>query len=170
MKMMTMTVEESSLVDPKALRDTLSCFPTGVAIATSVARNGAPIGVTISSFNSVSMDPPLVLWSIAKSAGSLPEYLAHPGFAINVLSGDQAGLCKLFSGPERDRFASLDWRAGRNGVPVINGCAATLECETHAVYDGGDHEIMVGRVVEHASNDQTPLVFGQGKLGSLAIT
>lgn len=163
--MQTDVVENPPAIDPKLLRDTLSCFPTGVAIATSVARNGSPIGVTISSFNSVSMDPPLVLWSLARNAGSLPEYLAHPGFAINILAKDQAELCKLFSSPERDRFAALDWHAGYQGVPVLAGCAATIECATHAVFDGGDHEIMVGRVVEHSATDQVPLVFGKGRLG-----
>ncbi len=161
--------EKPAAIDPKALRNTLSCFPTGVAIATSVARDGTPIGVTISSFNSVSMDPPLVLWSLARNAGSLPEYLAHPGFAINILSAEQATLCKLFSSPERNRFAALDWHAGHNGVPVIAGCAATLECTTHAVFDGGDHEIMVGRVDRHSATDLTPLVFGKGQLGGFAL-
>ena len=167
--MQTESVEKSASIDPKALRDTLSCFPTGVAIATSLARNGAPIGVTISSFNSVSMDPPLVLWSLARNAGSLPEYLAHPGFAINILSSDQADICKLFASPERDRFSALEWRAGLHGVPVIAGSAATLECTTHNVFDGGDHEIMVGRVEAHAPSDLTPLVFGKGQLGAFAI-
>lgn len=168
--MQTDVVDKTKTIDPEALRGTLSCFPTGVAIATSLATNGAPLGVTISSFNSVSMDPPLVLWSLAKNAGSLPEYLAHPGFAINILSSDQADLCKLFSSPERDRFAALDWRTGHNGVPVLSGCAATIECTTHAVFDGGDHEIMVGRVVEHTSSDRTPLVFGKGWLGAFAVS
>ncbi len=158
-------VEKPETVDLKALRNTLSCFPTGVAIATSVARNGAPLGVTISSFNSVSMDPPLVLWSLARNAASLPEYLAHSGFAINILSSEQADLCKLFASPERDRFATLDWCSGMNGVPILPGCAATIECSTHAIYDGGDHEILVGRVIKHNASDRVPLVFGKGRLG-----
>ncbi len=167
--MQTDVIEKAPAIDPKALRDTLSCFPTGVAIATTSARDGTPIGVTISSFNSVSMDPPLVLWSLASNAGSLPEYMAHKGFAINILSSDQVALCKLFSSQERDRFASLNWTRGLHGLPILADCAATLECTTHAVVEGGDHQIMIGRVEQHASFDRTPLVFGKGQLGTFAI-
>ncbi|MEM7775722.1 MAG: flavin reductase family protein [Pseudomonadota bacterium] len=156
-------------IDTRALRQTLSCFPTGVAIATTLSRSGDPIGVTISSFNSVSMDPPLVLWSLARKAGCLAEYKAHPGFAINILSADQASLCQLFAGAERDRFAGLSWKAGAHGVPCLTGCAAVLECETYAVYDGGDHEIFIGRVLAHVSHDSTPLAFGKGQLGAFSV-
>ncbi|WP_341369005.1 TRAP transporter substrate-binding protein DctP [Yoonia sp. BS5-3] len=116
--------------------------------------------------SAVSMDPPLVLWRLARNAASLPEYLAHPGFAINIQSSEQADLCKLFANPERDRFAALNWHSGVNGVPVLSGCAATIECGTHVVYDGGDHEILVGRVIKHTANDRVPLVFGKGRLGA----
>ena len=164
--MNVMTNSREFAIDPRGLRETLSCFPTGVAIATTLSRSGAPIGVTISSFNSVSMDPPLILWSLARKAGSLPEYKAHPGFAINILSADQADLCKLFASAERDRFTGLDWVEGAHGVPCIAGCAATLECETHAVQEGGDHEIFIGRVLAHTNSDRTPLAFGKGQLGA----
>jgi len=156
-------------VDPQALRQTLSCFPTGVAIATTRSRDDEPIGVTISSFNSVSMDPPLVLWSLARKAGSLPEYRAHRGFAINILSADQVELCKLFASPQRDRFSGLEWVEGAHGVPCIAGCAASLECETHAIHDGGDHEIFIGRVIAHMYSEKTPLAFGKGQLGAFAV-
>ncbi|WP_282047554.1 flavin reductase family protein [Roseibium album] len=167
--MNAMTGSKDFAIDPKALRQTLSCFPTGVAIATTLSRTGDPVGVTISSFNSVSMDPPLVLWSLARKAGSLPEYRAHPGFAINILSAEQTELCKLFASAERDRFSGLDWTAGTHGVPCIAGCAASLECETHAVHEGGDHEIFIGRVVAHMSSEKTPLAFGKGQLGAFTV-
>lgn len=167
--MNAMTGTRDFAIDPKALRQTLSCFPTGVAIATTLSRSGDPIGVTISSFNSVSMDPPLVLWSLARKAGSLPEYRAHPGFAINILSAAQLDLCKLFASQERDRFSGLEWMSGVHGVPCIADCAATLECETHAVHGGGDHEIFIGRVIAHRNSEKTPLAFGKGQLGAFAV-
>ena len=156
-------------IDPKEFRTTLGCFPTGVAVATTVSREGAPIGVTISSFNSVSMDPPLVLWSLASNAGSLDEYLAHKGFAINILAADQAELCKLFSSKERDRFQAVDWREGLHGLPVLAGCAAVMECETDAIHPGGDHEIFIGRVLRHMSTEKAPMLFGKGKLGAFEL-
>lgn len=168
--MQTNIQETPPVIDSKMLRQTLSCFPTGVAIATTVSREGVPIGVTISSFNSVSMDPPLVLWSLASNAGSRDEYLAHKGFAINILASDQVGICRLFAGPERDRFQSLDWAEGLYGLPVIAGCAAILECSTYAVHDGGDHDIMVGKVENHSSTDHTPLLFAKGKLGAMVLS
>lgn len=168
--MQTSVRESTPVSHAKMLRQTLSCFPTGVAIATTVSRQGIPIGVTISSFNSVSMDPPLVLWSLASNAGSREEYLAHKGFAINILASDQIGICRLFASSERDRFKSLDWNEGLHGLPIIAGCAATLECATHAVHEGGDHEIMIGRVENHSSTDHTPLLFAKGKLGGMMLS
>lgn len=156
-------------IEPKALRQTLGCFPTGVAVATAFARNGAPIGVTISSFNSVSMDPPLVLWSLARTAGSLPEFRAHGGFAINILSETQAELARRFAGSDRDRFSGLDWTTGLHGSPVIGASAAVLECRTYALHEGGDHEILLGEVLAHDASDRTPLVFGKGQLGGFAV-
>ncbi|WP_299484223.1 flavin reductase family protein [uncultured Roseibium sp.] len=167
--MNAMTGTKDFAIDPKALRQTLACFPTGVAIATTRSRTDEPIGVTISSFNSVSMDPPLVLWSLARKAGSLAEYKAHPGFAINILSHEQADLCRLFASTERDRFSGLEWVEGVHGVPCLKDCAATLECETQAVHEGGDHEIFIGRVLAHMNSDKTPLAFGKGQLGAFAV-
>ena len=168
--MNAITQTHAETIDPAALRKTLSCFPTGVAVATTRARSGAPLGVTISSFNSVSMSPPLVLWSLARQAASLEEYRAHPGFAINVLAAGQEDLCRRFAGEERDRFAGLEWTEGAMGLPVLRGTAAILECATHAIHEGGDHEILIGRVVAHAETDRTPLVFGKGKLVALDTT
>lgn len=159
---------DSPVIDSAALRRTLGCFPTGVAIVTTTAQGGTPIGVTISSFNSVSMDPPLILWSLARSAHSLSEFRAAGGFAVNILSAEQAELAKLFAGSERDRFAGLGWTAGTLGHPVLDDVAAVLECRTYAVHEGGDHEIFLGEVMSHRNTDRTPLVFGKGRLTGLA--
>jgi len=157
-------------MDPKALRSALGCFPTGVAIVTTLAEDGAPVGLTISSFNSVSMDPPLVLWSLGLKSQSLPVFRASGGFVINVLSADQADLPRVFSSPVEDRFAQVNWHPGLHGRPVLDCAAAVFECRSWANYDGGDHEVMLGEVLRHHATDQVPLVFGKGRLGPLYAT
>lgn len=162
-------MQQMDKLDVSAFRRTLSCFPTGVTIVTTTAPDGAPVGVTISSFNSVSLDPPLVLWSLARKAASLPIFQSTDGFAINVLAADQVDLPRIFSSPVADRFDAVDWSVGSCGHPVLDGAAAVIECQTYARYDGGDHEIMLGQVMTHRSTDRTPLVFGKGKLGGFAL-
>lgn len=156
-------------IDVADFRRTLGCFPTGVAIVTTADQDGAPIGLTISSFNSVSMDPPLILWSLSLNAASLPVFRASGGFAINILSADQAELPRLFSSPVEERFAGLNWQPGFGGHPVLNDAAAVIECRTYARYDGGDHEIILGEALRHRATDRTPLVFGKGRLGPLVL-
>ncbi len=156
-------------VDPRQLRRSLSCFPTGVAIVTTIGRDGRPIGFTISSFNSVSMNPPLIVWSIALKAGSLGDFRENPWFVINVLSADQADLPKTFSTAVEERFDGLRWRKGLGGTPVLAGCAAVFECRTYGRHEGGDHEIVVGEVLSHACTDLVPLVVGKGQLGPFGL-
>ena len=151
-------------LDAAAFRAALGCFPTGVAVVTTLSPEGAPLGLTISSFNSVSMEPPLVLWSIGLKNGSLPAFRAAGGFAINVLTARQTELPRIFSTPVADRFAEVDWRPGLGGLPVLEGAAAVFECRTWARHDGGDHEIFLGEVLRIESGDAVPLVFGKGRL------
>lgn len=154
-------------IDPRDFRRALGCFPTGVAIVTTLTRDRTPLGLTISSFNSVSMEPPLILWSLGLTAASLPVFRENAGFVINVLSADQADLPKIFSSPVEDRFSAVDWHPGIAGRPVIDGAAAVFECRTYARYDGGDHEIIVGEVLDYTASDRVPLVFGKGRLAPL---
>lgn len=154
-------------VDPAALRRALGCFPTGVAVVTTLGEAGAPIGLTVNSFNSVSMKPPLILWSLTRKAASLPAFKAHGAFAVNVLSAQQEGLCQHFAAAAGDRFCEVGWCPGIDGVPVLDGAVAVFECRTWAVYPGGDHEIFLGEVVRYDHWDTVPLVFGQGRLSPL---
>jgi flavin reductase (DIM6/NTAB) family NADH-FMN oxidoreductase RutF len=154
---------------PAELRATLASFATGVAVITTTTEDGAPHGMTVNSFNAVSLDPALVLWSLALSAGSLPIWRAARGFAVNILAQDQSDLCRLFSSRIEDRFSQVDWHRGLDGLPVLDGAVATLQCRYWARYPGGDHEIMVGHVLACARNDQVPLVYCQGKLGGLRV-
>lgn len=154
-------------IEPQAFRETLSCFPTGVAIVTTHTPEGVPIGMTISSFNSVSMSPPLVLWSLSLHAMSLPIFRNSPGFAINVLAADQIELAKIFGSRAEDRFDHGTWERSANNGLALEHAAAVIVCKSYAHYDGGDHEIIVGEVTDHSASDRVPLVFGKGRLAPL---
>ncbi len=152
-----------SQFDAKDFRRALSQFPTGVTVITTLDANGDPVGVTASSFNSVSIDPCLVLWSIDKGAHSLSAFENAEHFAVNVLGRDQVSTSNNFASRGEDKFANADYTAGLGGAPVIADCAAQFECKTWAVYEGGDHLILVGEVKEYRYNDGIePLVFARG--------
>ncbi len=146
-------------------RKTLGCFATGVAVITTTTETGQPIGVTVNSFSSVSLEPPLVLWSLARKAWSLPVFQAARGFAVNILASDQEPVCRAFSRNVEDRFAGVVWTRGLDGLPLIDGAVATLQCQHWARYDGGDHEIFVGEVLDCSNADRDPLIFHRGRLG-----
>lgn len=167
---MNQTIREPlTAPDPVKFRRTLGCFATGVAIITTNTADGAPLGVTVNSFNSVSLDPPLILWSLARNAWSMPVFDQAEGFCVNILSADQADLCKLFSSRTEDRFSDIAWHRDALGYPVLEGTLARLSCRKWATYDGGDHEIFLGQVVEADYHDLTPLAYCKGALGPLAI-
>lgn len=151
-------------------RKTLGCFATGVAVITTTTGRGEPIGVTVNSFSSVSLEPPLVLWSLARKAWSLPHFRSARGFAVNILAHDQGDVCATFSRGVDDRFAGVGWTRGVDGLPVLDGTVATLQCQHWAQYDGGDHEIFVGEVLDCRSTGGEPLIFCQGRLGPAAAS
>ncbi|WP_428035089.1 flavin reductase [Amphritea sp.] len=152
-----------SAFDPKDFRRALSQFPTGVTVITTLDADGKPVGVTASSFNSVSMDPVLVLWSIDKGAHSLPAFENAKHFAVNVLGKDQVSTSNNFASRGEDKFANAAYTAGLGGSPILDDYAAQFECKTWAVYEGGDHLILVGEVVNYRYNDSVePLVFARG--------
>src|SRR3546814_1665561 len=131
--------------DARTFRDALGCFATGVTVVTAMCPDGTPIGLTANSFTSVSLDPPLLLVCIANSAGSAP-YLREAGrFAVNVLQIGQQPTSNRFAGKGEDRFAATPWIKGEFGTPVLTGSLSSFECARHAVHDGGDHLLLVGR-------------------------
>jgi flavin reductase (DIM6/NTAB) family NADH-FMN oxidoreductase RutF len=151
------------------LRASFGCFATGVTIVTAPTGSGPPIGMTVSSFNSVSLEPPLVLFSIAHSARSLPELRKAPGFAVNVLAVDQVELSNRFARQADDKWAGVSYESGLHGAPLFDGAAGIFECEPHAIHEGGDHDIFVGLVVRHRSDPQAmPLIFHRGGYRELA--
>ncbi len=154
---------ESTNFDTTAFRQALGSFATGVTIITTRDSKGEPLGLTVNSFNSVSLDPPLVLWSLAKSALSLPVFREAEHWAVHVLSSGQSELSTRFAMRGEDKFAGLDVDAGVGEVPLLKDCTARFQCKTAFQYDGGDHVIFVGEVVSFDRSDVAPLVFHGGK-------
>lgn len=155
--------------DRRELRRALGSFATGVTVVTGKDKTGELLGVTVSSFNSVSLEPPLVLFSIDRSAASAPiwESLAH--YTINVLDQEQLTICERFARPGTDKWSGVEHHAGENGAPILPGSLAVFECERWATYDGGDHIILVGEVQRiDARDDGSPLLFHGGRFKSVS--
>ncbi|GAA4018012.1 flavin reductase family protein [Actimicrobium antarcticum] len=151
--------------DQAQLRRSLGLVPTGVTVITTVAPDGRRVGLTANSFASVSMDPPLILWSLSNRSANLDLFAQCSHFAINVLAHDQEDLCKRFATAGiADKFAGIAGRPGMNGVPLLDGAVAQFECSAHAQYPGGDHRIFIGRIDAHRWSNRTPLLFCQGVL------
>ena len=142
----------------------LGMFATGVTIVTARAADGTPIGLTANSFNSVSLDPPLVLWSLAHAAASLAAFRGGSHYAINVLAADQRALAERFAVRGGDRWSGVAFGSGMGGAPLLDGAAATFECFNRSRYDEGDHVIFVGEV-ERCSRcaGASPLLFHGGR-------
>lgn len=159
------TVEGGDPVaDPKAFRRALGNFPTGVTIITTAGVD-APAGVTANSFASVSLDPPLVLWSIGHTSRSHATFQESATFAINILADDQVSVSQAFAGASEDKFSLVDWHKGRTGSPLIDNALAYFDCVCEARHQGGDHTIMIGRVVDFGRAEGSPLSFSQGRYG-----
>ncbi len=149
---------------PTEFRAALGMFATGVTIVTARTQQGAFVGLTANSFNSVSMSPPLVLWSLARSAGSMAIFSTGSHYAINILSAEQHDLALKFSAREGDRFSGVEVEVGISGAPLIKGSAATFECYNRSRYEEGDHVIFVGEVERCAYRPgASPLLFHGGK-------
>ncbi|MFN3972403.1 MAG: flavin reductase family protein [Gemmobacter sp.] len=154
--------------NPRALRDALGRFATGICVITAQGPDG-PMGFTANSFASLSMDPPLVLWSPAKASARYPVLVAARFYTIHVLGSAQGEVSRRFVRGGAG-FDGLGHEMTAEGVPVIPGCLARFDCEQHALYDGGDHTIVVGRVIRAAMTDGAPLVFSAGTYGSFAAS
>ena len=146
-------------------RQALGHFATGVAIVTTIADEG-PVGLTVNSFNSVSLDPPLVLWSLSKSSSSVQAFSESGYFAVHILASDQREVSRIFAQRGADKYAGIPLETGINGTPLLPGCSARFECKTHAQYEGGDHLILVGEVVKYETSEKPPLLFHKGVMHS----
>lgn len=153
----------SGSIDAKQFRQALGAFTTGVTIVTTVDEAGNDVGVTANSFNSVSLDPPMVLWSIARSSSNINTFTTAQHFAVHVLASDQDPLASQFARRGVDRFAGLPLERGPGGIPLLDGCSARFRCRTAFQYEGGDHVILVGEVLEFDHYEREPLVFKSGR-------
>lgn len=152
----------SPAIEPRALRQVLGRFATGVTIVTCIDAGGERVGLTANSFNALSLEPPLVLWSLRCASPSLAAFQAAKHFAINVLAESQVELSRHFASRVPDKFAEGVWSPGAGGAPVLTGAAAVLECETAQTIDAGDHRLFIGRVLRIADLATPPLLFHGG--------
>lgn len=150
----------------KAFRHCLAQFATGVTIVTS-APEGEPHGMTVNSFSSVSLEPPLILWSIRRDSAFLPRIKAAGRFAVNVLSNRQQALAQAFASRDSDKFTRVSWRRAPSGSPMLEGIVAWFDCRIEALYDGGDHLIVLGYVEAFDKLGGSPLLFAGGRFESL---
>lgn len=152
----------NTTIDAKAFRRALGNFATGITIMTATAPNGSQAGVTANSFNSVSLDPPLILWSISKNSGSYTIFEQASHFAVNILAADQIDLSNHFAKPSDHKFAGLSYTEGQGKAPLLPDTSACFQCERYQILDGGDHWILIGKVVDFEDTGRAPLVYHQG--------
>ena len=149
----------TGLINTRELRDALGAFATGITIVTACAPDGRVAGVTANSFCSVSLDPPLILWCLARAAPSRSVFANASHFAVHILAEDQVHLSDRFSRPSRNKFAGLDVSEGLGGAPLLAGVVALFECRCEQRHDAGDHVIIIGQVERYLHTKRPPLVF-----------
>jgi flavin reductase (DIM6/NTAB) family NADH-FMN oxidoreductase RutF len=149
--------------DSRQFRSALGGFPTGVAVVTARADDGKPIGITINSFSSVSLDPPLVLWSLAKGSPNLPHFAIGRRHIIHVLADHQDALAERFASRVPDKFSGLPHETSQDNIPLFDECVATFGCATRTLYEEGDHVIVIAHVEQIDQRERDPLLFWGGK-------
>ena len=153
--------------DPHHLRQALGRFATGVTIVTCLDTHGQPVGLTANSFNALSLDPPLILWSLRLKSPSLAAFASASHFTVNVLAQDQLALSRHFARGGADKFALGTWTPGLGGSPALAGCVARFECERHGAQEAGDHMLFIGQVCRTHQSADAPLLFHGGRYRGL---
>lgn len=156
---------DSSPIDPRDFRNALGTFATGVTIITAAAPDGKPYGLTCNSFASVSLNPPLVLWSLVIYSSSLTIFQNASHFTVNVLGASQQALANQFAKSSEDKFAGVDWAPGLGNAPVLAESVANFQCRSVNRYYGGDHVIFLGAVEAYTYGTKEPLLFARGTFG-----
>ncbi len=162
--------ETDQPIDPRDLRRALGCFGTGVTIVTAQTADGRRAGLTANSFSSVSLNPPLVLWSLSVHAPSLSVFQEASHFAVNVLGAHQEELARHFARSSEDKFAGVDWRPGLGRAPVLADTVAHFECKAADRHYGGDHVIFLGAVESYSHDGRDALFFSRGAFGAFIAT
>jgi len=155
-------------IDPRDLRNALGCFATGVTVITAVGSDRLPVALTVNSFTSVSLDPPLVLWCLSVHSPNLPAFRYASHFAINVLRRDQEAFGRHFARRADDKLSGIRWTAGLGGAPLLDGTVARFQCRKTQTHDGGDHVIFLGAVEAYGYGPGEPLLFSRGQFGTFA--
>lgn len=153
----------------REFRNALGQFPTGVTVVTTLDADGNKIGMTANSFSSVSLDPMLVLWSVAKSSKAFDTFINAKHFAIHILHASQKHISSQFASPCEDRFKDISYITGHGGIPVLTDYSAVFQCDTECCYEGGDHVILLGRVVAFENKMLPPLIFHAGRYADLDL-
>lgn len=148
-------------------KEVMGNYPTGVTVVTTFDEAGTPLGLTVNSFASVSIDPLLILWSIDKRVSSYEPFTKSNCFAVNILAGDQGDLCTLFATKGTDRFGSCEWLKSEYNLPVLEGVAGVLQCKTYQTIEAGDHTILIGEVIAIESYGKDPLLYHKRKFGEI---
>jgi flavin reductase (DIM6/NTAB) family NADH-FMN oxidoreductase RutF len=156
---------DHSPIDPRDFRNALGTYATGVTVITAAGPDGKPYGLTCNSFASVSLNPPLVLWSLVIYSQSMSVFQNASHFAINVLGASQQALATKFATPSEDKFAGVEWTPGLGNAPVLKDSVANFQCRAADRYYGGDHVIFLGAVEAYAYNRDEPLLFARGGYG-----
>lgn len=155
-------------VPTQLFKEVMGSYPTGVTVVTTIDSNNQPIGLTVNSFASVSLDPLMILWSIDKNAGSCEIFKKADKFAVNILAGEQQEICWTFaSKSEKDRFSKHPWTLSKNNLPVLDKVFASLECKKVQQIDAGDHYVLIGEVLDVTKNEQEPMLYFRRKVGNV---
>lgn len=156
-------------LDPKMLRNAFGSYMTGVTVITAVSKDGTPVGFTANSFTSVSLDPPLLLVCPAKSLSSFDVFANCDSFVVNILSEDQQAVSNIFAGSKEDRFSQIEWHKDEQGNPVIDGALTHFSCKTERNLDAGDHNLLVGEVLNFSNREGRGLGYASGGYFSLGL-
>ena len=150
--------------DQKAFRSALGAYTTGITVVTTCADQGHPVGITVNSFTSVSLDPPLILWCLDNNAESYRDFTECEYFTVHVLHSQQQDVSTIFATPNEDKFGNIPWSKGEEGTPVLNEFLECFHCKTEKLYEGGDHVIILGKVVRLETKlNEPPLLYHQGE-------
>jgi flavin reductase (DIM6/NTAB) family NADH-FMN oxidoreductase RutF len=160
--MMKMVNENQQL-----FREVLGNYPTGVTVITAKDSEGKPVGLTVNSFASVSMEPLMVLWCIDHKVSTIKSFTEGGKFAVHVLAGDQQELCKTFASKNVDRFSTCNWNFSENQLPIIDGAFAVLECKTFQTVEAGDHTILIGEVTNIQMDKKDPMLYHRRHFASI---
>lgn len=157
------------VIEAATFRQVLGYYPTGVSAITAMGEDGAPIGMVVGTFSSVSIDPPLVGFLPDKSSSTWPRLEAAGRFCVNVLASDQLDVCKQLAGKSPDKFAEVEYTVSDHNLPIVTQALATIECELYSVTDAGDHYFVLGKVLRlEATREADPMLFHRGRYGSFA--